>query len=228
MSGAVRLANGTAVQVRVGVLQGVGPIGARGLQGEQGVQGIQGPVGQTGPMGAVSSFMSVVNISASNAVGTNTDTLLSFGTTAIDELALVTSSTTFSPAAGDYMVSCWIDFSLPANAGDSIRKLIFKVAGTSVAKASCDAVSDEPTTVSLAWPIRFTSGQQLSVYARHSDDLSVAVATGSLSFYRIGSGPQGVTGPEGPVGAVGPAGPQGPVGATGSAGTGFATYADLL
>lgn len=228
MSSATRLQNGTAVQVRVGVLQGIGPIGPRGLIGETGALGPQGPVGPTGPAGQISSFMSQWSISTSNAVAADTDQLLTFATTTLDELAAGVSSTAFQPAAGDYMISAWIDFSLPADAGDSIRKLIFKVGGAVVAKQSCLAVVDDVTTVSLSWPFRFSGSNQLQVYARHSDNLSVAVAAGSLTLYRIGAGPQGATGPAGPQGAVGATGPAGPTGATGSAGSGFATYADIL
>lgn len=229
MGAATRLQNGTAVQVRVGVLQGIGPMGPRGLRGEQGVQGELGPEGPAGPMGQIAAYMTSVSMSGSTTVAADTDVLVTFATTNLDELVAVASSTTFTPQAGDYMVSCWIDFPLGADtAGDSIRKLMFKINGTTVAKTGVLAVADDVTTLALSWPYRFVDGDQLKVYARSSDNVSVSVNAGGLVLYRIGSGLAGPVGPQGPSGPTGPTGPAGPTGATGSAGSGFATYADLL
>jgi hypothetical protein len=70
-------------------------------------------------------------------------------------------------------------------------------------------------------------GDTFQIKCRHSDTVSLSVNACTLIGYRLGAGPQGLTGPSGPVGPVGPAGPAGPVGPAGSATSGFATYEDL-
>ena len=53
MANVVRLVNGGTIQVKTGVLQGVGPQGPRGYVGPQGPQGEQGPVGEQGQIGQI-------------------------------------------------------------------------------------------------------------------------------------------------------------------------------
>lgn len=230
MANVIRLNNGGVIQVRTGVLQGIGPIGPRGLQGLTGPQGPEGPQGGTGPMGAIEQYYAKARVSSPVSVGPDVDTLVAFGTVDADDLNAFPSSTNISPAdAGDYMISCWAKFDLPANAGDGARALWLSssIEGTLVREQSLGVI-DDATYVSFSWPHRFTSGEILNVYARVGDDLAVSLSEGAISLVRIGSGPQGDTGPQGPAGPVGPAGPQGPAGAPGSAGTGYTTYGDLL
>ena len=85
-------------------------------------------------------------------------------------------------------------------------------------------MADDATTLTLTWPERMTASEIITVYARQSDDVAVAITEGALSVIRVGAGLRGLTGPAGPQGPVGPAGPQGPAGPAGSAGTGYATY----
>jgi hypothetical protein len=231
MTSVVRLLNGGVVQVRTGVLQGIGPVGPRGVAGETGPEGIQGPEGPTGPMGQILQYMSKATVSASQSLTTNTDTLLAFGSVNYDDLSIFASSTNFTiPENGDYMFTAWVRFDLPANAGDSTRTLMLKSNLTSgyLAYASTPAVTDEATYGHISWPHRAVAGEVLNLYGRHSDDLSVGVSAGAISIVRIGSGPKGDTGETGAQGPSGPVGPQGPAGPNGSASSGFATYADLL
>jgi hypothetical protein len=231
MTGVVRLLNGGVVQVRTGVLQGIGPVGPRGLQGLAGPEGIQGPQGETGPIGQILQYMSKATISANQSLATNSDTLISFGTVSYDDLGIFTSGTNFTiPEDGDYLISAWVRFDMPADAGDSRRSLMLSTTneGGYLAYASTPALTDEPTFVNLTWPHRASAGHVLNLYARHSDNLSVGVSAGSISIVRVGSGPKGDTGETGAQGPVGPTGPQGPEGPAGSASSGFATYADLL
>lgn len=230
MSNAIRLPNGGVIEVRTGVLQGIGPTGPRGLVGIDGPEGPQGADGETGPPGAILQYFSRATVSSTTSLTTNTDTLLAFATVNYDDLDVFASSTAITFAEdGDYMLNAWVRFDLPANAGDSIRQIWWQsTVGGVLARNSCLAVADEATYVSLSWVERISTGTTVHLYGRHSDDLSVGVSSGAVSICRVGSGPQGATGATGAAGPVGPAGPAGPTGATGSASSGFATYADLL
>lgn len=230
MANVIRLNNGGSIQVRTGVLQGIGPIGPRGLTGPTGPQGSTGPQGDTGPMGAIQQYMSKTLIGAAIPVGPDTDTIVTFGQVIYDDLSAFTSATSIAPAeTGDYVINVWGQFNMPANAGDGIRALWLQSStnGTLI-RAQVPAVADDATYVSLSWPHRFESGESVAVWTRVGDDVSVSLQAGALSLLRVGSGPAGDPGPSGPPGPVGPAGPPGPQGPAGTANSGFTTYADLL
>lgn len=229
MTSALRLTSGGMLEVRTGVLQGIGPTGPRGLQGLQGPEGPQGPQGETGPQGAIIQYAAKARVSSSTALATNTETLVPFAAVDYDDMAIFASSTnmTFNQN-GDYLFNVWVRFDLPANAGDSIRRL--KLNSTTVgdlAFNSCLAVADEATYLSLSFVHRVTGVQTVQVYGYHSDDLSVGISAGAVAVTRIGSGPKGDTGPAGPQGAVGATGPAGAAGPAGNAGSGYSTYSAL-
>lgn len=229
MPNVIRLNNGGVIQIRTGVLQGIGPVGPRGLQGETGPAGPEGPQGETGPMGAISTYLSSTQVGATTAVAADLDTMVSFGSVLIDDLNAFASATNISPTdPGDYQISAWVRFDSPANAGDGSRALWLEssVNGTLI-RTQTTAVADEPTYLSLSWPVRTVVGETLNVFARSGDDLSVGISAGGLALVRIGSGPKGDVGAQGPEGPVGPAGPQGPQGPAGSAGGAYTTYGDL-
>lgn len=229
MANVVRLNNGGVIQVRTGVLQGIGPIGPRGLVGPAGPEGPEGPQGGTGPSGSINQYLSKARVTSTVSVASDNDTLVAFGTVDTDDLSAFASSTNISPAdPGDYQISVWVRFDLPTNAGDGARSLWLSsnIAGT-LCRVQDGAVSDDTTYVSFSWPHRLQSGEVLNVYARSGDDLSVGISAGAISLVRLGSGPQGTVGPQGPEGTVGPAGPAGPQGDPGSAGGTYTTYGDL-
>lgn len=230
MVNVIRLNNGGVIQVRTGVLQGIGPIGPRGVAGPEGLQGPEGPQGETGPMGAIAQYYSKARVSTPVSLSPDVDTLVGFGTVDADDLNAFASSTNISPPdPGDYQISCWVRFDLPANAGDGARSLwlVSSVAGTLV-RTQGVGVADDTTYATLSWPHRTISGEVINVYARVGDDLAVGINEGAVALTRIGSGPKGDVGPQGPAGPVGPAGPAGPKGDSGSAGGGYSTYGDLL
>lgn len=229
MPNVIRLNNGGVIQVRTGILQGVGPVGPKGPRGDVGLTGPEGPQGETGPMGAISQYLSSTKVGATTSVGADADTIVSFGSVIADDLNAFTSASNISPAEiGDFQISVWVRFDVPANPGDGSRALWLQ---SSVENTLCRdqtlAVPDEPTYLSLSWAHRTVAGEVLNVYVRSGDDLSVGVSAGGISLVRIGSGPQGAVGPQGEQGPVGPAGPQGPQGDPGSAGGAYTTYGDL-
>src|SRR5688572_3203978 len=108
MGNIVRLSSGGQIQVRTGVLSGVGPQGPRGLVGPPGADGAQGPAGQTGPMGVVAKMMSRAVVSSTTSVTANTNTEVAFATVNYDDLGCFTSATTITiKDIADYMFTVW-------------------------------------------------------------------------------------------------------------------------
>lgn len=220
MPNVVRLVNGGTVQVRTGVIQGIGPQGPRGVAGPQGVDGAQGPVGDTGAMGQILALQGRTNVATNNPVPANTDVTMAFGSVTYDDLSCFTSSANITlTAAGDYMLSSWLRFD---DAAAGSREIWFATGGVTIARASRASVVGMPFYVDLAFPYRAAGGQVLNVLARSS--VATAISLGALTVTRVGSGPPGVQGPVGPQGPIGPNGAAGLPGATGAPGPGYTTY----
>lgn len=230
MANVVRLNNGGMIQVRTGVLQGIGPVGPPGVTGPAGPAGEPGPQGETGPPGSINQYYSATKMSASVSLTPDTDTLIPFGQVEYDDLSVFDSSTNVGLDWGnDYMINVWLKFELPSDAaGDGLRAVWLQsnTSGT-LTRVQTLAVADDATYLHMSWPHRTVSAETINVYARSGDDVNVTVSAGGLSLARLGAGPPGLTGPQGPQGAVGPAGPQGPQGPAGSSGSGYSTYDDL-
>jgi hypothetical protein len=226
MGQAIRLNNGGAIQIRTGVLQGIGPVGPRGLTGPKGDKGDPGPQGETGPVGGIAHYAMKTRVNTSLTVNPDTDTLVPFATVSYDDLGTATSSTNFTiQEDGDYQLNCWLRFDQPADAGDGIRAVWFTRNGTELlVRAQHLAVVDDATFVQCVWCDRFSLNDEITVTARQSDNVAVAISAGSFQIARIGAGLRGLTGPAGPQGPVGPAGPQGPEGPAGQASTGYSSY----
>lgn len=231
MTNVVRMVNGGTIQVRTGVIQGVGPQGPRGVIGPVGPDGPQGPTGDTGPIGQILNVMTKANISATQSLLANTDTQIAFATVVYDDLSAVTSSTNFTCAAlGDYMFSITAKCNSTASASPGTRNIwVVSTTQGTIARSTFRAVTSEDCYVTITTPVRTTTTNEVfNVYMRSSDTATVTLAaSGAISINRIGSGPigpQGNTGPAGPTGATGPAGP---TGATGASGSGYSTYGTL-
>jgi len=225
MANVIRLVNGGQIQVRTGVIQGVGPQGPRGIAGPQGADGEQGPTGLQGPIGQILQVQGRTQPVANNPLSANTDTLLNWGSVTYDDHYAFTNTAFTIPSAGDYLFSVWVKFD--AVTGATARDLWFAIAGVTIARSTRTAIASTDMYVDLSHPYRaLTSGGVVQVYARTGTATGISV--GSWAMTRIGSGAQG---PVGPVGPEGPVGPQGAVGATGPSGTanaGFAKYSDML
>lgn len=226
MGNSVKLVNGSTIQVRTGVIQGIGPVGPRGAVGETGPQGDQGPIGPTGPMGVIYNQMSRAKLSATNPVAANTDTVLGTFVSDVDAIGINKTQSVFQLVAnpGDFMMSCWVRFD-DATAG--LREVWFLTGATIIARSSRMSVAGAPFYCDLTHPYHSALGNEsFSVVVR--SQVACNVSDGVMAFNRIGSGPQGVPGPPGVQGVQGPQGGKGDTGASGSASTGFTTYALLL
>lgn len=225
MSNVVRLVNGGSIQVRTGVLQGIGPQGPRGLIGPQGQQGEQGPIGETGAMGAILQMASRTVIPASNPVAANTDTQIAFGVSGgYDTLSAISGVNMVLTAPGDYLLSVWLQF---ADAASGYRDLWFYNGTNIVARSSRSATLGSACYADLTHVYRAAGGELMSVLVRSSAATSIA-SGGSWTVTRVGSGPPGPTGVQGPIGPVGATGATGPAGPPGTANAGFTKYSDLL
>lgn len=231
MGNIIRLSNGGSVQVRTGVLAGIGPQGPRGLIGPQGPDGPPGPKGDQGEIGQIKQVMSRAQVSAAQSITRLTDTNIAFGSVNYDDMSIFASSSNLTLLQdSDYLFSVWLCFERPANTPDGYRtvKLVSSVNGM-IAVSQVPPALDDVTYVNLTFAYRSqVAGEIIRVVARHSDDLTLNVSNGAVAINRIGSGPQGPAGPQGPQGQQGAQGPAGPQGPAGNASTGFATYADLL
>lgn len=225
MANVIRLVNGGSIQVRTGVIQGIGPQGPTGPVGPQGPDGEQGPVGAQGPTGQILQMQGRTTFASNNPLTANTDTALSWGSVTYDDLSCFTSLSNITlTAAGDYLLSAWVKFD--AVTGTTNRDLWFAIAGTTIARSTRTAIASTDMYVDLSHPYRASGGQVVNVLARTGTATGISV--GSLTVTRIGSGPpgpKGDVGAQGPVGATGSAGPAGP---SGTANSGFAKYSDML
>lgn len=231
MANIVRLVSGGTVQVRTGVLQGIGPQGPRGLTGPQGVEGPQGPQGEVGPMGGILAVGSFFTVASTQSIGISADTLISFANVDHDDINAHTSSTLFTLIdAGDYMFNVWVRFDAPAGASAGARHLIlnrYSNGNTVLAQNTGNGSTTGPTYVNISFPVRAIANETFRVLVNQGDDESVGVSAGGLAINRIGSGAQGLVGPAGPQGPTGVTGPAGPTGPPGVGGGPYSTYGSL-
>lgn len=223
MSNVVRLVSGGSIQVRTGVIQGIGPQGPRGVAGPQGIDGDQGPVGPTGPQGQILQLQGMSSVSANNPLSSGADTVIAFGSVPYDDLNAFTSTSNITlTAAGDYLLSCWLRFDA---ATATKREVWFQTGATTIARKS--VIADTGIFfVDLAMPFRAAGGEVINVHALAG--VATGISQGSVSVTRVGSGPPGPIGPQGIQGPIGATGAAGPTGPAGTANTGFTSYALLL
>lgn len=231
MAQIIKVSSGETIQVRTGVLQGIGPQGPTGPTGPQGLQGEQGPIGPTGPMGSINQLNAEARVVSGFTVAPDSTTVATFDSVVRDEISIITSGTTFTaPQAMDVFFMVWLQFAAPTDLADSWRHVeLYSSAVGVFASQSLSAVNDgtNPIDVNLTATLRMSANQTAQVRVRHSDSMNLTVPTGRITMYRIGSGPEGVAGPQGPTGPAGVQGIPGPQGPTGNASSGYSTYAGL-
>lgn len=229
MSSVVKLNSGDTIQVREGVLQGIGPAGPTGPAGPQGEAGDIGPQGLPGPMGQIDDFYTRANNTGTpQAVATGVEVPLSYPTTLIDQPSLQTALTVFTLPVGLWQVRVGVTFAKPSSANAAgWRKLRITYDGTDHSVDTRMAIPDVDTAFGLNAFIPVTAGgKQLVIYARHSDTVSLSVLS-HIYITRVGPGAQGDPGPQGVAGSAGPIGPTGPIGPAGSLVTNSTTFADI-
>lgn len=225
----IKLTNGGTIQVRTGVLAGVGPQGARGPVGPQGPVGDVGPQGVQGEMGQILEQMSQATITSSTALTAGVETNVGFQTSAYDDLSCFASTTNvLLRDLTDYQLNIWVEFTVPGTAASGIRKLrLVSTANGTLCTVQVPPVVGDSTFLQIIWPYRNTAINDI-VNVKATSTQACNVATGKIAVNRIGSGPQGAVGPQGPQGLQGVTGAVGPQGPAGNANSGFTTYADLL
>jgi len=226
MANVVKLVNGGAIQVRTGVIQGIGPVGPRGAVGPQGQQGEQGPVGETGPLGQILAVQGRTLITDSQALAANTDTVIAFGGIDYDQQTsfFFSSSNIVLHDPGDYLLSVYLVFN---DAAAGLRSVWFQsVTNGLISRTDRSSVAGSTFCVDLSYPWRCKAGEEtINVLARSAQALNISA--GALTVTRVGSGPIGETGPPGPQGPVGAQGAQGLKGDPGSPGA-YASYDELV
>lgn len=223
MANVVRLVNGGSIQVRTGVIQGIGPQGPTGPSGAQGFDGPQGPIGDTGPQGQILQLQALSAVATNNPLSAGADTVIAYGSVSYDDPSVFTSTSNITlTAAGDYLLSTWLRFDA---ATATKREVWFQTGSTTIARKSVMADTGI-FYVDLAMPFRAAGGEVVNVHALSA--AASGISQGSVSVTRVGSGPPGPQGPQGIQGPIGATGAQGPAGPAGSASTGFSTYALLL
>ena len=232
----IRLTTGDTIQVRTGVIQGIGPQGPTGPTGPQGNTGAVGPQGAPGPAGSLLTYSTLV-IASDQALGTSSVTTNAFTTYSAvafagvdhDDLSAAKSSANFSFTPGaDYLAVATVKFKKqPATNGSGSRSLRLYKAEVVLAEVNIPAGVLLDTTVQLSFGIRSTSGTDVYQIRAAQNDTASLVINGSLWFNQIGPGPKGDQGVQGIQGSVGQIGPQGPIGPSGSIATNTTTFASL-
>ena len=158
----------------------------------------------TGPQGQILQLQGLSSVGTSNPLSSGADTVIAFGSVPYDDLSCFTSTSNITlTAAGDYLLSAWLRFDA---ATATKREVWFQTGSTTIARKSVMADTGV-FYVDLAMPYRAAGGEVVNVHALAG--VATAVAQGSVSVTRVGSGPPG---------PVGPSGVQGPIGATGATG----------
>lgn len=218
-----RLSSGSVIQIRTGVIQGIGPQGPKGDTGPIGETGPQGAQGVPGPPGSVSDYSTYAVANAFSVATSSvssdypaTWTNMVFSNVSHDDLSAVQSSINFQLTAGqDYNIIVNTKFFKPGVSGAGFRGVQAVYDGVVVAEHITNSITNVHTAVPLMFSLRSTSSSKvLNIKVTHSQSVSINVS-GSIWINAVGpgvQGPQGEQGVPGPVGPQGPAGPQGPSG----------------
>jgi len=220
-----RLESGGTLQIRTGVVQGIGPQGPTGATGERGETGPQGPQGIPGPTGGVEEISSLFTAGA-QPIATTTVTsswpaafsVVQFNTVVRDENSAQSSTSNYVLTAGsDFYVAARIRFYKQSGTGATgFRAIQCTYGGQEIWAEVINAASLVDTVMTMNFAVRSTSiSDVLNINVAHNEPATINVA-GQLWINRIGPGAQGDQGLQGIQGPVGPTGPTGPIGPAGS------------
>lgn len=219
-----RLPTGGVIQIRTGVVQGIGPQGPTGPTGPRGETGPQGAQGVPGPAGYAAQY-STLATSGATGVGATTVTSnyptawtnLSFGTISHDDINAVSSATNIVfPAGRDYNIQLMVRFYKPAGNGTGFRGIQVTYGGSTIQEQIIQAVSLTDTIMVLNASLRSTSGSTvMNLKVAHNEAATINVSS-RLWINAVGPGAPGPAGPAGPPGPQGAQGVQGPAGPSGT------------
>lgn len=232
----VRLTTGDVIQVRTGVIQGIGPQGPTGPTGPIGITGPDGAQGVPGPAGSILNYSTWVNSNsvalAATSVTNNvmtTYSVMSFANVDHDDLSAVKSVSNFQFVPGaDYGGQVTIRFYKQASVnGTGTRGVRVVYANTVINEAEQAACVLTNTTLTVPFAFRCTSGtDMLQIMLAQTDTVSLVV-NGGLWVSETGPGPAGPQGAQGIQGSVGAIGPQGPIGPAGALIANTTTYTTM-
>lgn len=225
----IRVSSGETIQVRTGVIQGIGPQGPVGPTGPQGTTGPAGPQGIPGPTGAISQFSVEANALAQSLASSATNyALVSFSQVVRDDISSHQSATNHAIGVGEWQGVAYASISKQAsgNATGS-RSLQVLYNGVKIGGVTCAAAPTLPTEISLPFTIHADSDGLLVQVQVAQDEGATLSLSGRLWISRIGPGPKGDAGPQGPPGLPGPVGAPGPQGPAGTIGNNSTTFAQI-
>jgi hypothetical protein len=231
----LRVTSGEVIQVRTGVIQGIGPQGPIGPPGPLGDTGEQGPQGVPGPTGYVAQssaeFTAASQAIASTTITSNLPTaytLVAFATVVRDDISAQKSSSNFDVAAGDYQGTVMLSFSKQTSVNATgFRSVQAVYKGAVIASATHNAVSAVGTDINLHFAFKSTVATDvLYIQVAHNEGVNLTV-TGRLWINNTGPGAPGPAGPQGAQGVPGPTGAQGPQGPAGTVANNTTTFATL-
>lgn len=219
-----RLESGGMIQIRTGVVQGIGPQGPTGATGPQGETGPAGPQGVPGPTGSVAEYSSDFTASSQALAATTISgsnpaayTNITFGTVNRDDLSAQQSTVNFQLTAGaDYNIVFELQFPKPAGSGTGFRAI--QVVYNSVVMAMIATPANTGIFTQLICPviIRSTNTSHVLNFKAAHNEVSALSVNGKLRISRTGPGVQGDQGDQGIQGPQGDTGPQGPTGPAGT------------
>jgi hypothetical protein len=229
MSSVTRLSSGDVIQVRDGVLQGIGPQGPTGPTGPQGETGPPGTQGVPGPMGQVIEHYAYAHNTGNElSMAAGVDTLISWPNVVTDQPSVLTSVSNIALPVGLWLVQASANFRKPSSANASgWRKLWLRYDGVTWETQAQNSIPDIDCEFSVRAVIGATAaGKIVQVFGRQSDAVSIAVAS-HVYVTRLGPGPAGAAGDSGDAGPPGPIGPTGPQGPAGSLISNTTTFASI-
>ena len=231
MASVIRVSSGDTIQVRTGVLQGIGPVGPTGPTGPQGVIGPQGIQGEQGPKGSLGEYATNVANLSLQSIATATNTLVAFDTVTVDEYNAVKSTTNFQPGAGNWYITAYVMFTKQAGNAVGARALRIITSAPVVGTIAGTTMAVIPTInheISLACGVRITDPATIiQVQAYHTEGATLQLSGAKFWLCRTGSGPQGIQGIQGVQGPIGPAGPTGPAGPSGAGANKTTTFTQI-
>lgn len=224
----VRVVSGETLQIRTGVMQGIGPQGPTGPTGPAGPEGQRGPEGPQGETGYVDDKCTLVQGGQQGVAGGEA-TLVAFSQVVVDDLSTQLSATNYRPRSGNFYLSAYVRFQHTDGSPTGYRTVEI-LQGGQVVWADTRAVLPDTAflDITVAGGIKITNDEEIvQVRAYSSDPDPIVIERSRMWISPHGPGVQGPPGPRGPLGPVGPAGIAGPIGPPGNPDGYGSTFADL-